>query len=167
MLFPSNHPDSNPDIKVLPPWVQSADSNPQKSVPVLEVKPSRKVRFILSLYKLGLYGFWFSTGVAAANITRLFKSGWVVYLAFCASAVGTIMLTKPTDATPEILSLRRMSGLALAVSIVALWDGLIVTANLPIKIGFWIFPAWLVLLCTIALLLGAWMTLSASTQQRG
>lgn len=60
------------------------------------------------------------------------------------SAAGYLMLVKPADATEEMLSLRRISGLALVVSVVALWDGLLVTANLPITIGFWVFPAWLV-----------------------
>jgi uncharacterized membrane protein len=80
------------------------------------------------------------------------------------SAAGTIMLVKPADATEEMLSLRRISGLALVISVVALWDGLIVTANLPITIGLWVFPAWLVCLSAIAFLVGAFLTLSASTQ---
>ncbi len=105
-------------------------------------------------------------GVAAANITRLFKSGCIVYLALMGSAAGYLMLVKPADATEEMLSLRRISGLALVVSVVALWDGLIVTANLPITIAFWVFPAWLVCLSGSACLVGAYMTLTASTQRR-
>ncbi len=76
------------------------------------------------------------------------------------------MLVKPADATEEMLSLRRISGLALVISVVALWDGLIVTANLPITIGFWVFPAWLVSVSALAFLIGAWMTLTASAQRR-
>ncbi len=171
MFLPSNNP--KPEISVLPPL--SGSSTPQKLVPAIEVKPSRKSRFILSLYRLGLYGFWFGIGVAAANITRLFPNGWIVYLALMGSAAGYLMLVKPTDATDseaggqrptEMLSLRRISGLALVVSVVALWDGLIVTANLPITIGFWVFPAWLVVTSAIAFLVGAYMTLSASSQRR-
>jgi hypothetical protein len=174
MFLPSNNSDSKPDISVLPPLLQGS-SNQQKSVPVIEVKPSRKSRFILSLYRLGLYGFWFGVGVAAANITRLFPNGWIVYLALSGSAGGYLMLVKPADAKDskaggqrpmEMLSLRRISGLALVVSVVALWDGLIVTANLPVTIGFWVFPAWLVCSIAIAFLVGAYITLTTSAQRR-
>jgi hypothetical protein len=169
MFLPDkNSKNSEPQISVLPPLFhqQTPGSQSQKPVPAIVVKPSRKSRFILSLYKLGLYGFWFGIGVAAANITRLFPNGWIVYLALMGSAAGYLMLVRPTDATEEILSLRRISGLALVVSIVALWDGLIVTANLPITIGFWVFPAWLMCGSAIAFLVGAYMTLSASSQRR-
>jgi hypothetical protein len=166
MFLPHNNSESKPEISVLPPLLQSGSSNQQKSVPTIEVKPSRKSRFILSLYKLGLYGFWFGIGVAAANITRLFPNGWIVYLALSGSAAGYLMLVKPTDATEEMLSLRRISGLALVVSVVALWDGLIVTANLPITIGLWVFPAWLVVTSASAFLTGAFLTLTASNQGR-
>ncbi len=84
MFLPDNNSkDSEPQISVLPPLFhqQTPDSQSQKPVPEIVVKPSRKSRFILSLYKLGLYGFWFGIGVGAANITRLFPSGWIVYLA--------------------------------------------------------------------------------------
>lgn len=162
MFLPSNN--SKPEVSVLPPLPGS--STPEKSVPAIEVKPSKKSRFILSLYKLGLYGFWFGIGVAAANITRLFPNGWIVYLALSGSAAGYLMLVKPTDATEEMLSVRRISGLALVISVVALWDGLLVTANLPITIGLGVFPAWLVCLGAIAFLVGAYMTLSASSQRR-
>jgi len=168
--------NSQPQISVLPPLFHQANagSQSQKPVPVIEasvsvsrtVKPSRKSRFILSLYKLGLYGFWFGIGVGAANITRLFSNGWIVYLALMGSAAGYLMLVKPIDATEEMLSSRRISGLALVISVVALWDGLIVTANLPITIGLWLFPAWLVAVCASAFLVGAYMTLSASNQRR-
>jgi hypothetical protein len=163
-----NSKNSEPKISVLPPLFhqQTPGSQSQKPVPAIVVKPSRKSRFILSLYKLGLYGFWFGIGVGAANITRLFPSGWIVYLALMGSAAGYLMLVKPADATEEMLSLRRISGLALVVSVVALWDGLIVTANLPITIAFWVFPAWLVCLSGSAFLVGAYMTLTASTQRR-
>ncbi len=171
MFLPSNN--SKPEVSVLPPLPGS--STPEKSVPAIEVKPSKKSRFILSLYKLGLYGFWFGIGVAAANITRLFPNGWIVYLALSGSAAGYLMLVKPTDATDseaggqrptEMLSVRRISGLALVISVVALWDGLLVTANLPITIGLGVFPAWLVVTSAIAFLVGAYMTLSASSQRR-
>lgn len=169
MFLPDkNSNNSQVKISVLPPLLHQPNpsNQSQKPVPVIEIKPSRKSRFILSLYKLGLYGFWFAMGVAAANITRLFPSGWIVYLALMGSAAGYLMLVKPADATEEMLSLRRISGLALVVSVVALWDGLIVTANLPITIAFWVFPAWLVCLSGSAFLVGAYMTLTASAQRR-
>jgi hypothetical protein len=168
MLLPDkNSKNSEPQISVLPPLFHQANvgSQNQKTVPVIEIKSSRKSRFILSLYRLGLYGFWFGIGVGAANITRLFPNGWIVYLALSGSAAGYLMLVKPTDATEEMLSLRRISGLALVVSVVALWDGLFVTANLPITIWLWVFPAWLVSLSALAFLVGAYMTLRASTQR--
>jgi hypothetical protein len=167
MFLPDkNSKNSEPQISVLPPLFhqQTSGSQSQKPVPAIVVKPSRKSRFILSLYRLGLYGFWFGIGVGAANITRLFPSGWIVYLALMGSAAGYLMLVKPADATEEMLSLRRLSGLALVISVFALWDGLLVTANLPITIGLWVFPAWLVVTSAIAFLVGAFLTLSASTQ---
>src|SRR3569832_415565 len=169
MFLPDkNSKNSELQISELPPLFhqQTPGSQSQKTVPAIEVKPSRKSRFILSLYRLGLYGFWFGIGVGAANITRLFSNGWIVYLALMGSAAGYLMLVKPIDATEEMLSSRRISGLALVISVVALWDGLIVTANLPITIGLWLFPAWLVAVCASAFLVGAYMTLSASNQRR-
>ncbi len=169
MFFPDkNSNNSQVKISVLPPLLHQPNpsNQSQKPVPVIEIKPSRKSRFILSLYKLGLYGFWFAMGVGAANITRLFPSGWIVYLALMGSAAGYLMLVKPADATEEMLSLRRISGLALVISVVALWDGLLVTANLPITIGLWVFPAWLVVTSAISFLTGAFLTLSASNQRR-
>lgn len=178
MFLPDkNSKNSQSQISVLPPLFHQANagSQSQKPVPVIEVKSSRKSRFILSLYRLGLYGFWFGIGVGAANITRLFPNGWIIYLALMGSAAGYLMLVKPADATDseaggqrptEMLSLRRISGLALVISVVALWDGLIVTANLPITIGLWVFPAWLVVTSALAFLVGAYMTLSASSQRR-
>jgi hypothetical protein len=169
MFLPDNNSkNSEPKISVLPPLFhqQTPGSQSQKPVPAIVVKPSRKSRFILSLYRLGLYGFWFGIGVGAANITRLFPNGWIVYLALSGSAAGYLMLVRPTDATEEMLSLRRISGLALVISVVALWDGLLVTANLPITIGFWVFPAWLVVTSAISFLTGAFLTLSASNQRR-
>ena len=169
MFLPDNNSkNSEPKISVLPPLFhqQTPGSQSQKPVPAIVVKPSRKSRFILSLYRLGLYGFWFGIGVGAANITRLFPNGWIVYLALSGSAAGYLMLVRPTDATEEMLSLRRISGLALVISVVALWDGLLVTANLPITIGFWVFPAWLMVISASAFLVGAYMTLTASAQRR-
>src|SRR3569832_2199780 len=178
MFLPDkNSKNSELQISELPPLFhqQTPGSQSQKTVPAIEVKPSRKSRFILSLYRLGLYGFWFGIGVGAANITRLFPNGWIVYLALMGSAAGYLMLVKPADASvsvaggqrpTEMLSLRRISGLALVISVTALWDGLIVTANLPITIGLWGFPAWLVAVCASAFLVGAYMTLSASNQRR-
>ena len=169
MFLPDNNSkNSEPKISVLPPLFhqQTPGSQSQKPVPAIVVKPSRKSRFILLLYRLGLYGFWFGIGVGAANITRLFPNGWIVYLALSGSAAGYLMLVRPTDATEEMLSLRRISGLALVISVVALWDGLLVTANLPITIGFWVFPAWLVVTSAISFLTGAFLTLSASNQRR-
>jgi hypothetical protein len=159
--------DSEPKVSVLPPLFQpnSNNQNP-KTVHPIEVKPSKKLRFILSLYKLGLYGFWFGVGVGAANLTRLFPSGWIVYLALVASSAGYLMLLKPAEATEEMLSLRRISGLALIVSAAALWDGVLAFLNLPFTLGFWVFPIWLVVLSGIAFLAGAWMTISASNQRR-
>ncbi len=88
------------------------------------------------------YGVWFALGVSAAHFSRLLAGGWIIYVALKLSIAGWLMLIPPEDATQETLMLRRLSGLAMALSITAFWDVLATLLSNPVGLGYWILPAW-------------------------
>ncbi len=139
---------------MLPP-TPSEPQQPQRLVPNIEVKPSRRFGFIKALSRWSVYGFWFSVGLCAANLARMVPSGWVVYLAFMGSVSGFLLITKPENAAEELLSTRRISGLAIALSAFAFWDVAMIVATLPVRLGLWVFPVWLLIICGAAIIGGA------------
>ncbi|MEH1931602.1 hypothetical protein, partial [Nostoc sp.] len=66
----------------------------------------------------------------------------IIYIALKLSIAGWLLLIPPDDATQETLMLRRLSGLAIALSIAAFWDVLFMALSNPITLGYWILPTW-------------------------
>ncbi|AUB36022.1 hypothetical protein COO91_01921 [Nostoc flagelliforme CCNUN1] len=105
-------------------------------------KISKRLKMIKLVHFGSAYGFWFGLGVSAAHFSRLLVGGWIIYVAFKLSIAGWLMLIPPEDASQETLMLRRLSGLAMGLSIAAFWDVLFMLLNNPITLGNLILPAW-------------------------
>lgn len=107
---------------------------------------SSKISKRLQMFKLvhfgSAYGFWFALGVSAAHFSRLMVGGWIIYVALKLSIAGWLLLIPPEDASQETLMLRRLSGLAMGLSVVAFWDVLFTMLSNPITLGYWILPTW-------------------------
>ncbi|MHC5779541.1 hypothetical protein [Nostoc sp.] len=105
-------------------------------------KISKRLKMVKLVHFGSAYGFWFSLGVSAAHFSRLLVGGWIVYVALKLSIAGWLLLIPPEDASQETLMLRRLSGLAIALSIVAFWDVLFMLLSNPITLGSLILPTW-------------------------
>jgi hypothetical protein len=105
-------------------------------------KVSKRLKMMKLVHFGSAYGFWFSLGVSAAHFSRLLVGGWIIYIALKLSIAGWLLLIPPDDATQETLMLRRLSGLAMALSIAAFWDVLFMALSNPITLGYWILPTW-------------------------
>jgi hypothetical protein len=129
--------------------------------------PSRKIHVIRAFTRLSTFGFWFSIGLAAANLARTIPDGWAFYWALALTCSFYLVFVKPTGATEDIVTSRQVSGVALATSVIAFWDAVLTVANLPIALGFLILPAWLgaVLAVLLVLLLGVF-TLASAQRRR-
>lgn len=105
-------------------------------------KISKRLKMMKLVHFGSAYGFWFSLGVSAAHFSRLLVGGWIIYIALKLSIAGWLLLIPPEDASQETLMLRRLSGLAMALSIAAFWDALFMVLNNPITLGSLILPTW-------------------------
>lgn len=103
---------------------------------------SKRLKMMKLVHFGSAYGFWFSLGISAAHFSRLLVGGWIIYIALKLSIAGWLLLIPPDDATQETLMLRRLSGLAMALSIAAFWDVLAMLLSNPITLGYWILPVW-------------------------
>ncbi len=133
---------------------------------------SRKLRLLRSLYKWSALGFCFCAGVGLASLTRLIPATRILYWVAVLSASGYLMLDKPENATEETMSMRRICGLALALSVLSFWDVAQAFITMPITfgvpfIGAFVLPAWLVVICGLLFLAGAFVTLWSGKQGRG
>lgn len=117
-----------------------------------EHKPSRQYQLYQSLAHGSLYAFWFSLGLTIAHLARL-AAALMIYMVFVAVVGSFLWLYQPESATEETLSLRRLSGLAVFLSLTAYWDGVLTLANLPIYLGVAVIPLWQLLL--VGSLIGA------------
>jgi hypothetical protein len=77
----------------------------------------------------------------------------MIYIVFVAVVGGFLWLYAPESATEETLALRRLSGLAVLLSLTAYWDEVLTLANLPIYLGVAVIPLWQLLL--VGSLIGA------------
>jgi hypothetical protein len=85
------------------------------------------------------------------------------------SASGYLVLDKPENATEETMSMRRICGFALALSVLSFWDVAIALVTMPINfgvpfIGEFILPAWLVVVCGLLFVVGAFLTVWSGKQ---
>ncbi|MBW4591078.1 hypothetical protein G7B40_001490 [Aetokthonos hydrillicola Thurmond2011] len=104
--------------------------------------------------RLSIYGFWFLTAVAIANLSRLLPGAGILYLLLLLAVPGYLLLVPSQN--EQGTATRRLTGLALALSFLSYWDWLVTIVTLPIHIFSWILPAWqialLVIVCSILLL---------------
>ncbi len=131
---------------------------------------SRKLRLLRSLVLWAAYGFCFCAGVGLASLTRLIPAARILYWVAVLSVSGYLVLDKPENATEETLSMRRICGFALALSVVSFWDVAIAIIIMPINfgvpfIGEFILPAWLVVSCGLLFLAGAILTFWSGKQR--
>jgi Na+/proline symporter len=64
-------------------------------------------------------------------------------LAAAILAAGFLFWVKPKNPTPYLLSMRRISGLAVIVgTVAAFWDAAWLLANMPLSVGFGLIPVW-------------------------
>ena len=152
MLLPSSNNQNN------------APAQPQRGF--LE---SRKLRLLRSLCKWSALGFCFCAGVGLAGLTRLIPATRILYWVAVLSVSGYLVLDKPENATEETLSMRRICGFALALSVVSFWDVAIAVILMPINfgvpfVGEFILPAWLVVVCGLLFVAGAFLTFWSGRQ---
>lgn len=137
----------------------SNERNNAPAQPQQGILESRKLRLLRSLYKWTALGFCFCAGVGIASLTRLVPATRILYWVAVLSVSGYLVLDKPENATQETLSLRRICGFALALSVVSFWDVAIAIITMPINLGVpfigeFILPAWLVVVCGLLFLFG-------------
>lgn len=126
---------------------------------------SHKFQILQTFWKLSAYGFFVCSGIAVAHIAR--AGAGILYPAFVAIIGGYLLLSKPKGATEEMLSLRRMSGFALVLSVIAWWDWVVQIISLPISLfGFAVVPVWKCILLVFLLGLAAFGYVVFSAQPR-
>lgn len=110
-------------------------------------KESSKLSRLKTVKRLSTYGFWFTAGVAIANVSRAIPNAWILYWLFHWGVAAYLLFIQPEKATTEVIANRRMAGLSLFLSSFAFWDAGIAIATTPIFLGLWILPiyAWLVI----------------------
>lgn len=150
-------------------FLPSNNQNNAPAQPQQGFLESRKLRLLRSLYKWTALGFCFCAGVGLASLTRLIPATRILYWVAVLSVSGYLMLDKPENATEEILSMRRICGFALALSLVSFWDVAVAIITMPITFGVpfveeFILPAWLVVICGLLFGAGAFLTLWSGKQ---
>ena len=110
-------------------------------------KDSPRLSRLRTIKRLSTYGFWFTAGVAIANVSRAIPNAWILYWLFHWGVAAYLLFIQPEKATTEVIANRRMAGLSLFLSSFAFWDAGIAIATTPIFLGLWILPiyAWLVI----------------------
>lgn len=98
-------------------------------------KASRRLQLIQGLASINVYGVFFAIGLAAANISRLFPNGIMIYIAIVCSVIGYTLIKTEVDGGRVII-------LGIAISAAAFWDALIEFFTQPIFLFFWIIPLW-------------------------
>ena len=123
----------------LPPFLIPKPQNPaappsqQPQLPDLE--ESDQLRFLKNLNSFCGQGFWFAVGLSIAHVSRILRAP--VMLVAAILAAGFLFWVKPKNPTSYLLSMRRISGLAVIVgTIAAFWDPAWLLANAPLSVGF-------------------------------
>ena len=122
----------------LPPFLIPKPQNPtvapqESQLP--EIEESDQFRFLKNLNSLCGQGFWFAVGLSIAHVARIV--GAPVMLVAAILLAGFLLAVKPKNPTPYLLSMRRISGLAVIVgTTVAFWDAAWLLANMPLVVGF-------------------------------
>jgi hypothetical protein len=130
----------------LPPFLIPKPLNPpvspqQPQLPDLEA--SDQLRFLKNLNSFCGQGFWFAVGLSITHVSRILSAP--VMLVAVILVAGFLFWVKPKNPTSYLLSMRRISGLAVIVgTIAAFWDAAWLLANAPLSVGlgFGLIPAW-------------------------
>lgn len=122
----------------LPPFLIPKPQKPGVSPPpppVPQLEESDQLRFLKNLNSFCGQGFWFAVGLFIAHVARIVRAP--VMLATAILVAGFLFSVKPKNPTSYVLSMRRISGLAvIAGTIVAFWDAVWLLANAPLSVGF-------------------------------
>ncbi|MBD2364509.1 hypothetical protein H6G36_25605 [Anabaena minutissima FACHB-250] len=118
----------------------------QQESKTLQLPPSRRLRQVQRLSAVNVYGFFLCVGLTAANVSRLFAWGGVVYAVVLVSVIGLSLLKAEVDA-------RKVSLLGIAMSAIAFWDAIVQFLLAPIFVGFWIIPLWQCLIYLVSCLM--------------
>lgn len=151
----------------LPPFLIPKPQNPPVAPPsqqpqLPELEESDQLRFLKNLNSFCGQGFWFAVGLSIAHVSRIV--GAPAMLVGVLLVAGFLFVVKPKNPTSYLLSMRRISGLAVIVgTIAAFWDVAWLLANMPLSVGlgFGLTRVWqlvvivgvsVALLCGVALL---------------
>ena len=132
----------------LPPFLipkpQNSPVAPPSQQPQLpDLEESDQLRFLTNLNSFCGQGFWFAVGLSIAHVARILSVP--VMLVAAILVAGFLFSVKPKNPTSYLLSMRRISGLAVIVgAIVAFWDVAWLLANAPLSVGlgFGLIPVW-------------------------
>jgi hypothetical protein len=130
----------------LPPFLIPKPQNPpvspqQPQLPDLE--ESDPLRFLKNLNSFCGQGFWFAVGLSIAHVSRILSAP--VMLVAVILVAGFLFWVKPKNPTSYLLSMRRISGLAVIVgTVAAFWDAAWLLANAPLSagLGFGLTRVW-------------------------
>ena len=124
----------------LPPFLIPKPQNPPVAPPsqqpqLPELEESDQLRFLKNLNSFCGQGFWFAVGLSIAHVARIV--GAPIMLVPVILVAGFLFVVKPKNPTSYLLSMRRISGLAVIVgTAVAFWDAVWLLANMPLVVGF-------------------------------
>jgi hypothetical protein len=130
----------------LPPFLIPKPQNypvvpPSQQPQLPDLEESDRLRFLKNLNSFCGQGFWFAVGLSTAHVSRILRAP--VMLAAAILATGFLFAVKPKNPTSYLLSMRRISGLAVIVgTVAAFWDAAWLMANMPLSVGFGLIPAW-------------------------
>jgi len=122
----------------LPPFLIPKPQNPPVSPSpqqLPELEESDQLRFLKNLNSFCGQGFWFAVGLSTAHVSRMLSAP--VMLVAAVLAAGFLFGVKPKNPTSYLLSMRRISGLAVLLgAVAAFWDAAWLLANAPLSVGF-------------------------------
>jgi hypothetical protein len=122
----------------LPPFLIPKSQNPPAApspVQLPDLEESDRLRFLKNLNSFCGQGFWFAVGLSIAHVSRMLSAP--VMLVAAILAAGFLFVVKPKNPTSYLLSMRRISGLAVILgTVAALWDAAWLLANAPLNVGF-------------------------------
>ncbi|MEG5048265.1 hypothetical protein [Microcoleus sp. B4-C1] len=130
----------------LPPFLIPKPQNPPVSPPsqqpqLPDIEESDQLRFLKNLNSFCGQGFWFTIGLSIAHVARILSAP--VMLVAVILVAGFLFVVKPKNPTSYLLSMRRISGLAVLIgTMAAFWDVAWLLANMPLSVGFGLTRVW-------------------------
>jgi len=124
----------------LPPFLIPKPQNsplapPSQQLQLPYLEESDQLRFLKNLNSFCGQAFWFAIGLSTAHVSRVLSAPLMLVAAILAA--GFLFWAQPKNPTSYLLSVRRISGLAVIVgTIAAFWDAAWLLANAPLSVGF-------------------------------